>query len=124
MEVMLRELMAPGGPLKEGGVVYLKTDGCAKQYKCAKAMYLMCKLATTLGVTIDQMLEVTGHGKDEADGHGGVFKSWLTGEMMRDDFETSDAPITDRRSKPTTGSTKRHFPKMTRPEHQIQDNCH
>ena len=93
MEVMLRELMAPDGPLKKGGVVYLKTDGCAKQYNCAKAMYLMCKLATTLGVTIDQMLEVTGHGKDEADGHGGVFKSWLTGEMMRDDFETSDAPM-------------------------------
>jgi len=23
------------------------------------------------------MLEVTGHGKDEADGHGGVFKNWL-----------------------------------------------
>lgn len=28
-------------------------------------------------MTIDQMLEVTGHGKDEADGHGGVFKNWL-----------------------------------------------
>ena len=82
MEVMLRELMAPGGPLKKGGVVYLKTDGCAKQYKCAKAMYLMCKLAATLGVTVDQMLEVTGHGKDEADGHGGVFKitlNWALG---------------------------------------------
>ena len=56
MEVMLTELLA-AGILKEGSTVYLKTDGCAKQYKCAKAMYLLCKLASTLGVTIDQMLE-------------------------------------------------------------------
>jgi hypothetical protein len=66
MEVMLRELLA-AGILKSGKTVYLKTDGCAKQYKCAEAMYLMCKLADSLGVVIDQMLEVTGHGKDEAD---------------------------------------------------------
>ena len=92
MEVMLRELIA-AGILKEGKTVYLKTDGCAKQYKCSKAMYLMCKLAGLLGVTIDQMLEVTGHGKDEADGHGGVFKQWLTNEMQRADVEMSDADL-------------------------------
>jgi hypothetical protein len=49
-------------------------------------MYLLCDLAMRLGVTIDQMLEVTGHGKDEADGHGGVFKNWALGEMKRADF--------------------------------------
>lgn len=53
----------------------------------------MCKLAGLLGVTIDQMLEVTGHGKDEADGHGGVFKQWLTNEMQRADVEMSDADL-------------------------------
>jgi hypothetical protein len=38
------------------------------------------------------MLEVTGHGKDEADGHGGVFKNWILGEMQRADFvSTVDA---------------------------------
>eukprot|EP00966_Prymnesium_polylepis_P123532 2856105-Prymnesium_polylepis.1 len=92
MEVMLRELLA-AGILKSGKTVYLKTDGCAKQYKCAKAMYLMCKLADSLGVVIDQMLEVTGHGKDEADGHGGVFKQWLTNEMQRADVELSDVDL-------------------------------
>eukprot|EP00966_Prymnesium_polylepis_P337185 7391931-Prymnesium_polylepis.2 len=92
MEVMLRELLT-AGILKSGKTVYLKTDGCAKQYKCAKAMYLMCKLADSLGVVIDQMLEVTGHGKDEADGHGGVFKQWLTNEMQRADVELSDADL-------------------------------
>ena len=69
-----------------GGTVWLKADGCAKQYKCVKAFYLMCELAYRLNVTIDQMLEVTGHGKDEADGHGGVLKNWLVGEMRRVDL--------------------------------------
>jgi len=54
---------------------------------------LMCKLADSLGVVIDQMLEVTGHGKDEADGHGGVFKQWLTNEMQRADVELSDVDL-------------------------------
>jgi hypothetical protein len=105
MEVMLRELIASGelgegcgctddGRLKvDGYAVWLKTDGCAKQYKCGKAMYLLCKLAGKLNVTIDQMLEVTGHGKDEADGHGGVFKNWLLGEMKRGDFMSDAAPV-------------------------------
>eukprot|EP00966_Prymnesium_polylepis_P313949 7254795-Prymnesium_polylepis.1 len=69
MEKMLKELIASGdlgegcgvtddGRLKaDGYTVYLKTDGCAKQYKCGKAMYLLCKLAARLNVTIDQMLE-------------------------------------------------------------------
>ena len=105
MEVMLRELITSGdlgdncgtavdGRLvKDGYTVWLKTDGCAKQYKCGKAMYLLCKLAARLNVTIDQMLEVTGHGKDEADGHGGVFKNWLLGEMKRADFMSDISPI-------------------------------
>ena len=92
MEVMLKELQASGELAKQGGTVWLKTDGCAKQYKCGKAFYLLCKLAAKLNVTIDQMLEVTGHGKDEADGHGGVFKNWLLGEMRRADFSVSVAP--------------------------------
>ena len=92
MEVMLKELQASGELAKQGGTVWLKTDGCAKQYKCGKAFYLLCKLAAKLNVTIDQMLEVTGHGKDEADGHGGVFKNWLLGEMRRADFSVDVAP--------------------------------
>jgi len=92
MEVMLKELQASGELAKQGGTVWLKTDGCAKQYKCGKAFYLLCKLAEKLNVTVDQMLEVTGHGKDEADGHGGVFKNWLLGEMQQGDFSASVAP--------------------------------
>ena len=96
MEVMLKELIAAGVlKLKEGSDKYyrtawLKTDGCAKQYKSAGAMYLQCALAHRLGVTIDQMLEVTGHGKDEADGHGGVLKNWLIGMMQRVDILATD----------------------------------
>ena len=53
MEVMLKELQASGELAKQGGTVWLKTDGCAKQYKCGKAFYLLCKLAEKLNVTID-----------------------------------------------------------------------
>lgn len=42
---------------------------------------LLCELALRLNLTLDQMNEVTGHGKDEADGHGGVFKNWLLSQM-------------------------------------------
>ena len=88
MEVMIREALA-SGELKPKSTVWLKMDGCAKQYKCGKAMYLLCELAFRLrehGITLDQMNEVTGHGKDEADGHGGVFKNWLINEMRRVDL--------------------------------------
>jgi hypothetical protein len=65
MEVMFKE-MVELGELKEGergsgkgkgGTVWLKMDGCAKQYKCGKAMYLLCQLALRLDLTLDQMNE-------------------------------------------------------------------
>jgi len=49
-------------------------------------MYLLCQLALRLDLTLDQMNEVTGHGKDEADGHGGVFKNWLLSKMHASDL--------------------------------------
>ena len=97
MEVMLKEMIASGElQLKPGSQKYyrtawLKTDGCAKQYKCGKAMYLLCVLAHRSKVTIDQMLEVTGHGKDEADGHGGVLKNYLIGLMRRVDVNATES---------------------------------
>ena len=96
MRVMIEELIKSGElGLRPGSeslyqTVWLKTDGCGKQYKCSRAMYLLCVLAHETGVTIDQMLEVTGHGKDEADGHGGVLKSWLTSQMRRVDLTDDD----------------------------------
>mmetsp|Transcript_33129 Transcript_33129/g.109475 ORF Transcript_33129/g.109475 Transcript_33129/m.109475 type:complete len:289 (-) Transcript_33129:624-1490(-) len=45
-----------------------------------------------LGITLDQMNEVTSHGKDEADGHGGVIKTWLTNEMRRVELDKGEAP--------------------------------
>ena len=103
MEIMLKEMLALG-ELKEGargsgkgkgGTVWLKMDGCAKQYKCSKAMYLMCQLALRLDLTLDQMNEVTGHGKDEADGHGGVFKTWLTSKMLASDIVSGEIEAAD-----------------------------
>jgi hypothetical protein len=103
MEVMFKE-MVELGELREGergsskgkgGTVWLKMDGCAKQYKCGKAMYLLCQLALRLDLTLDQMNEVTGHGKDEADGHGGVFKNWLISQMHGSDLTEGDVEAAD-----------------------------
>mmetsp|Transcript_45955 Transcript_45955/g.150507 ORF Transcript_45955/g.150507 Transcript_45955/m.150507 type:complete len:121 (-) Transcript_45955:703-1065(-) len=91
MRCMLNELLKDG-KLAKGGTAWLKMDGCAKQYKCARAMYFMCQLARDLGITLDQMNEVTSHGKDEADGHGGVIKTWLTNEMRRVELDKGEAP--------------------------------
>ena len=83
--------------IAEAGTVWLKMDGCAKQYKCGKHFYLMCTLAADkeLGFTLDQMSEVTGHGKDEADGHGGVFKNWLISKMHASDLAEGDVEAAD-----------------------------
>ena len=56
MRCMLNELLRDG-KLAEGGTAWLKMDGCAKQYKCARAMYFMCQIARDLGITLDQMNE-------------------------------------------------------------------
>ncbi len=41
------------------------------------------------------MNEVTGHGKDEADGHGGVFKTWLTSKMLASDIVSGEIEAAD-----------------------------
>jgi len=75
-----------------------------------------------LGVTIDQMLEVTGHGKDEADGHGGVLKNWLIGMMQRVDILATDddQPETrsdERREAEEVDSRRAHLQDLHRGRH-------
>ena len=38
---------------------------------------------------------MTGHGKDEADGHGGVFKTWLTSKMLASDIVSGEIEAAD-----------------------------
>ena len=53
------------------------TDGCAKQYRCATAMYLLSLLASKYKVVIDRAIGAPGHGKSKIDGLNAVDKRFL-----------------------------------------------
>ena len=45
-----------------------QTDGCAKQYRCSIAYYLMSYLSTSYQIVLDRALDTPGHGKYVVDG--------------------------------------------------------
>ena len=52
-------------------------DGCANQYKCSIAYYLMSYLSTSYQIVIDRDVDTPGHGKDVVDGFNAVQKQYL-----------------------------------------------
>ena len=52
-------------------------DGCAKQYMCSIAYYLMCYLSTSYKIVLDRAVDTTGHGKYVVDGFNAVQKRYL-----------------------------------------------
>jgi hypothetical protein len=65
------------GELCAGLTVWDDTDGCAKQYRCGTAIYLLSILASTYGVIIDRAIGAPGHGKDIVDGLNATDKIYL-----------------------------------------------
>jgi hypothetical protein len=65
------------------GTVFDHTDGCAKQYRCATAIYLLSMLATKYHVTINRAIGAPGHGKDVVDALNAVDKEFLKKMMCR-----------------------------------------
>ena len=59
MWVLLDLLMRGTKELIAGAVLYDDTDGCGKQYRCAKALYLLSLLSSVFGVAIDRIVEWT-----------------------------------------------------------------
>ena len=51
-----------------------QTDGCAKQYRCSIAYYLMSYLSTSYQIVLDRAVDAPGHGKDVVDGFNAVHK--------------------------------------------------
>ena len=41
-----------------------QTDGCAKQYRCCIAYYLMSFLSKPYQIVLDRAVDTPGHGKD------------------------------------------------------------
>ena len=54
-----------------------QTYGCAKQYRCSIAYYLMSYLSTSNQIVLDRAVDITGHGKDVVDGFNAIQKRYL-----------------------------------------------
>ena len=52
------------------------TDGCAKKYHCASAIYLLSCLALEFSIIIDRELVESGHGKYMVYGMNDIYK-WM-----------------------------------------------
>jgi hypothetical protein len=63
-------------------VVLDDTDGCAKQYRSATALYLLSLIAVTHRIVYDRPIAgAPGHGKDEVDGLNAVDKRYNAEKM-------------------------------------------
>ena len=54
-----------------------KNDGCAEQYICASALYLMSAMLQCYSIIIDQGISEPGHGKEVVDGINDVDKRYI-----------------------------------------------
>ena len=62
MDILIQKLM-DSKIISKGGRVLSQTDGCAKQYKCATAIYFMSLLETKNDIVVDRAISSIGHGK-------------------------------------------------------------
>ena len=61
----------------KGRTLWDQTDGCAKQYMCSIAYYMMSYLPTSYKIVLDRDVDKPGHGKDVVDGFNTVQKRYL-----------------------------------------------
>ena len=78
---VLLDLLRSKGKYFVGCTLYDETDGCAKQYRCSNAIYLLSVLASKYGITIDRGIGAPGHGKDDVDGLNATDKRYLQGKF-------------------------------------------
>jgi hypothetical protein len=79
----LIEVLFKEEKLQKNSFVLDHTDGCAKQYRSATAMYLLSVLAVAYQITIDRAIGAPGHGKDEVDGLNATDKRFLKVKMAQ-----------------------------------------
>ena len=60
-----------------GRTVWDQTYGCAKQYRCSIAYYLMYYLSTSYQIVLDRAVDTPGHGNDIVNGFNAVQKRYL-----------------------------------------------
>ena len=69
-------------PKYSGAVLYIQSDGCPKQYKCAAAMRMMGLLGLIFGISIDWLIHAPHHGKCLVDAIAGRDKYDLCNKMI------------------------------------------
>ena len=81
----LIETMQARGYLQpdEGHVLYIVSDGCAKQYKCANTLQTYNMLADRYRICIDVMITAPYHGKSLVDALAGLDKSVIKAGLRR-----------------------------------------
>ena len=70
-------------PKYSGSVLYIRSDGCPKQYKSAAALRMVGILAYIFGIEIDWMICAPHHGKNLVDALAGRDKHDLNNAMIR-----------------------------------------
>jgi hypothetical protein len=80
IEVLLKHLQA-SGEIGEHATMFDSTDGCSKQYRCAKAFWLLTYLAVKFKIVIDRAISAPGHGKGRIDGINATDKQYLAACM-------------------------------------------
>ena len=87
-----------------------QTDGCANQYKCSIAYYLISYLTTSYQIFLDRAVDTPGHRKDVVYGFNAVQKRYLaTCLRMRstpekDNIESKHMCVESMTEKPYTTS--------------------
>ena len=82
------------GPFPKSSVLLDHTDGCAKQYRCGNALYLLNVLSLSYNIVIDRAICAPGHGKSIIDGLNAVDKHYLrkvmrmSGSTRMDDIDS------------------------------------
>jgi len=100
MKVLIEELYKNKTLVENTGTIWEFTDGCAKQYRCAKAVHLLSFLSSLLKVTIDRQIDAPGHGKGFVDGENGIDKSYLA--MMMCMLQCPEVETQERRMQAAT----------------------
>ena len=57
--------------------IWENTDGCAEQYICATALYLMSVLSQSHSIIFDQDIIALGHGKEVVEGINAIDKRYM-----------------------------------------------
>ena len=57
--------------------IWENTDGCAEQYRCASALYLMSVMSRCYSIIIDRGISVPRHVKEVVDGLNDFYKRYI-----------------------------------------------